>query len=117
VEEVLAAGQPVAACSFVALAAGGVPFMLIATAVGLLSPIVLASSLVIAPVMTGMLPITYVAGVVLVAVAYGFFHRTLSDDRRWIWAIFGTVFYLAFSAQIFWALAKVRDGKWGTRGV
>jgi len=93
------------------------PFMLIATAVGLLSPIVLASSLVIAPVMTGMLPITYVAGVVLVAVAYGFFHRTLSDDRRWIWAIFGTVFYLAFSAQIFWALAKVRDGKWGTRGV
>ena len=92
------------------------PFMLIATAVGLLSPLVLVSSLVIAPVMTGMLPLTYVAGVVLIAVAYGFFHRTLSNDRRWIWAIFGTVFYLAFSGQIFWALAKVRDGKWGTRG-
>ena len=92
------------------------PFMLIATAVGLLSPLVLVSSIVIAPVATGIFPITYVAGLVLIAFAYGFFHRTLSDDRRWIWAVVGTVFYLAFSGQIFWAMAKVRDGKWGTRG-
>lgn len=92
------------------------PFMVIATAVGLLSPIVLVSSLVIAPVAMGVIPVTYVAGVFLVAMAYGLFHRSLSDDRRWIWAVAGTVFYLAFSGQIFWAMAKVRDGKWGTRG-
>ena len=92
------------------------PFMLVATAVGLLSPIVLISSLALAPFLIGEIPFTYVLGVFLVAMAYGFFHRARSDNVRWIWAVIGTVFYLAFAAQIFWAMARVRDGKWGTRG-
>lgn len=92
------------------------PFMLVATAVGLLSPIVLVVSLSVAPVAVGEFPITYVLGIFLVAMAYGLFHRSRSDNVRWVWAVVGTVFYLAFSAQIFWAMARVRDGKWGTRG-
>ena len=90
--------------------------MVVATAVGFLSPIVLASSLVIVPIAIGEVPITYFLGVFLVAMAYGLFHRSKSDDVRWVWAVIGTVFYLAFAGQIFWAMARVRDGKWGTRG-
>lgn len=92
------------------------PFMVVATLVGLLSPIVLAMSMMVAPLVLAEIPVTYVLGLFLVAMAYGLFHRSRSDDVRWVWAVIGTVFYLAFSAQIFWAMARIRDGKWGTRG-
>ena len=92
------------------------PFMVVATAVGLLSPVVLAASLIVVPSVAGVIPVTYVLGVFLVAMAYGLFHRSRSDEVRWVWAVVGTVFYLAFSPQIIWAVARVRDGRWGTRG-
>lgn len=92
------------------------PFMLVATAVGFLSPVVLVTSVALVPLAFGVLPITYVLGVFLIAMAYALFHRSRSDNERWVWALIGTFFYLAFAGQVYWAMVRVRDGKWGTRG-
>ena len=91
------------------------PVVLFSTLAGLLSPFVLLASLILVPIMFGVVPIVYLVGLLLVAFAYGLFHRALSDDGGWIWAVIGTIFYISFSAQMFWALARIRDGRWGTR--
>lgn len=91
------------------------PVVLLSTLAGLLSPFVLLASLILVPIMFGVIPIVYLVGLLLVAFAYGLFHRALSDDGGWIWAVIGTIFYISFSAQMFWALARIRDGRWGTR--
>lgn len=91
------------------------PVVLLSTLAGLLSPIVLIGSLVVAPLVFGVVPVVYVSGLLLVALAYGLFHRALMDDRRWVWTVVGTLFYIAFSGQMFWAMARIRDGRWGTR--
>jgi hyaluronan synthase len=78
---------------------------------------VLVMSLFVAPVLLGILPITYAVGLLVVALAYGLFHRALIDDRRWVWAVIGTIFYISFSGQMLWAIARIRDGRWGTRAV
>ena len=91
------------------------PVVLLSTLAGLLSPFVLLASLILVPIMFGVVPIVYLVGLLLVAFAYGLFHRALSDDGGWIWAVIGTIFYISFSAQMFWALARIRDGRWGTR--
>ena len=91
------------------------PFLVIATIVGVLGPIVLVASLVVSPAARAELPIVYLTGLAIVSVAYGLYHRLHHPGRQWAWAIVGTGFYLAFSAQIFWAIARVRDGRWGTR--
>lgn len=91
------------------------PVVLLSTLAGLLSPFVLIASLIVIPLVFGVIPVVYVAGLLLIALAYGLFHRALMDDGRWIWAVIGTVFYISFSGQMFWALARIRDGRWGTR--
>jgi hyaluronan synthase len=29
--------------------------------------------------------------------------------------VVGTIFYISFSVQMLWAIARIRDGRWGTR--
>jgi hyaluronan synthase len=91
------------------------PVVLLSTMAGLMSPFVLMASLLIVPMVFGVVPVIYLGGLLLVALAYGLFHRALMDDGRWIWAVIGTVFYISFSGQMLWALARIRDGRWGTR--
>lgn len=91
------------------------PVVLLSTIAGLMSPFVLVASLVVIPMLFGVLPVIYVSGLLLVALAYGLFHRALMSDGRWIWAVIGTVFYISFSGQMLWAMARIRDGRWGTR--
>lgn len=91
------------------------PVVLLSTLAGLLSPFVVLASLVVVPIMFGVVPIVYLVGLLLVAFAYGLFHRALSDDGGWFWAVIGTIFYISFSGQMFWALVRIRDGRWGTR--
>ena len=91
------------------------PVVLLSTAAGFLSPIVLVMSLVVVPSLLGILPITYLVGLVVVALAYGLFHRAVMDGPRWVWAVIGTFFYISFSGQMLWAIARIRDGRWGTR--
>ena len=57
----------------------------------------------------------YFLGLYLVSMGYALTYRMLRDDGMWIYAFAGTFFYVAFSPQLLWAIARIRDGKWGTR--
>lgn len=89
------------------------PAVLVATVAGFLSPIVLLLNL--SHVLTGLLPIVYLLGLYLVAMAYGLLYRTFRADGLWIYAVIGSFFYVAFSLQVLWAILTIRDGSWGTR--
>lgn len=91
------------------------PSVLIATVAGLLSPFIMIDNLFGRTLISGVLPAVYLTGLYLVAMNYGLFHRAWRDDRLWPFAILGTVFYLLASVQLVWALARLRDGSWGTR--
>lgn len=91
------------------------PSVLIAVTAGLLSPIIMIANLLGRTLITGVLPAVYLTGLYLVALNYGLFHRAWRDDRLWPYAILATVFYLLASIQLVWALARLRDGSWGTR--
>ena len=91
------------------------PSVLVATVAGLASPFVMAWNLVVHPWATGIAPVLYVVALYLIAGAYGLFLRSQKNNRLWLWAILGTFFYIGFSIQIVWAIARIRDGAWGTR--
>lgn len=93
------------------------PGALVATLAGLLSPLVVFWGVVWKPVTAGTMPLVYVLGLFLVAMAYSLLYRALRRDGLWIYALIGTFFYVAFSAQLVWAILRVRDGSWGTRSV
>lgn len=92
------------------------PFILVATIAGLLSPLVLLLN-VLAPFLFGTSPAVYLLGLVMVAFCYALFYRALRNDGTWLYAVPGTFFYLAFSPQLWWAVLRIRDGRWGTRDV
>jgi hyaluronan synthase len=93
------------------------PSVVAATATGILSPIVVAANLVWSPAARGVWPLVYLLGLYLIAAAYAAFYRMHRSDGLWAWAMVGTFFYVSFSAQIVWAVIRIRDGAWGTRGV
>ncbi|MFV2174698.1 glycosyltransferase [Actinomadura sp. LOL_016] len=84
------------------------------TVAGMLSPLVVLYGL-LAPLAGGRFPLVYFLGLYLVAMGYALLYRMLRDDGLWIYAFVGTFFYVAFSPQLVWAIARIRDGKWGTR--
>lgn len=90
------------------------PSIAVQTIAGLLSPIVVLYSLAV-PLAGGRFPMIYFLGLYLVSMGYALTYRMLRDDGMWIYAFVGTFFYVAFSPQLLWAVARIRDGKWGTR--
>lgn len=84
--------------------------------VSIISPLVLILNLVVHPMTTGAFPITYVAGLFVIAMAYGMFYRALVDDPGWVWAVIGSGLYLVLVPQLLWAMVRIRDERWGTRG-
>lgn len=92
-------------------------FVAINTIAGMASPAVVIYNTIYVTVRHGVSPIVYVLGLYLVSVAYALLHRVLRQDGLWFYAVVGTVFYLAFSLQLYWAIVRLRDGKWGTREV
>jgi hyaluronan synthase len=92
------------------------PSVMVATLAGLLSPLVLLYNIAWRPATVGLVPVLYALGLYLVSMAYGLLHRTFRVDGQWKWAVFGTFFYVAFSVQLLWAVVRIRDGSWGTRG-
>jgi hyaluronan synthase len=91
------------------------PFALIATLSGLLSPIVLALNVLWAPIAESLIPAFYLLALYLMAMCYALTHRALRSDGLWRYSIVATFFYVAFSPQLYWAIARIRDGSWGTR--
>ncbi|MEV5709452.1 glycosyltransferase [Actinoallomurus sp. NPDC052274] len=92
------------------------PSVAVQTCAGLLSPIVIFLTVVRA-VVEGHSPLIYFLGLYLVSMAYAFVYRMLRKDGLWLYAFIGTFFYITFSPQLLWAIARIRDGKWGTRSV
>jgi len=92
------------------------PAALVGSLAGLASPLVVFWGVVWKPVRVGSLPIVYFLGLYLIAIAYGLLYRALRNDGLWRYAFLGTFFYVGFSAQLLWAMCRVRDGSWGTRG-
>jgi hyaluronan synthase len=93
------------------------PAALVGNLAGILSPFVFLWGIVWKPITAGSTPIVYLLGLYLIAMAYGLLYRALRNDGLWRYALIGTFFYVAFSAQLLWAILRVRDGSWGTRGV
>lgn len=89
---------------------------LLATLSGLLSPLVLVWNMAVGPGLTGSSPIFYLLALYLVSMAYALLHRAFRDDGLWKYSILATFFYIGFALQILWAIARIRDGRWGTRG-
>ncbi len=92
------------------------PSILIATVAGILSPIVLIHNALFEPLSALRAPTVYALGIFLIAMAYSLAHRALRRDGLWLYACLGTFFYLLFSMQLVWAIFRIRDGAWGTRG-
>ncbi|WP_165495371.1 glycosyltransferase [Actinomadura roseirufa] len=90
------------------------PSVAVQTIAGMLSPIVVLYSLTV-PLAGGTFPLIYFLGLYLVSMGYALTYRMLRNDGMWIYAFVGTFFYVAFSPQLLWAIARIRDGKWGTR--
>jgi hyaluronan synthase len=91
------------------------PSVLVNTIAGLLSPVIIGWNLVHPFARPGVLPVVYALGLYLVSMAYGLLYRALRRDGLWRHAFLGTFFYVAFSAQLLWAILRIRDGQWGTR--
>ena len=91
------------------------PSTLVTTVAGFASPVVLIVNLILYPALGLALPVIYLLGLILIALAYGIYHHSMSGNGQWKWAVIGTAFYVLFAPQMFWALARVRDGSWGTR--
>jgi hyaluronan synthase len=92
------------------------PFVLVNTVAGLISPFVLLYNMVWVPADRKLVPIVYLLGLYLVSFAYGLLYRSLRDDKKAGWAFLGTFFYVGFSFQLIWAVLRLRDSSWGTRG-
>ncbi|WP_329243826.1 glycosyltransferase family 2 protein [Actinoallomurus sp. NBC_01490] len=92
------------------------PSVAVQTCAGLLSPVVIGLTLA-RTVIGGHSPLIYFLGLYLVSMGYALVYRTLRNDGMWLYAFLGTFFYIAFSPQLLWAIARIRDGKWGTRAV
>lgn len=91
------------------------PAALVATLSGLMSPLVALYNLGWQPFMHGITPLFYVLCLYMMSMAYALLYRALRADGAWKFAIFATFFYVAFSLQLIWAIARLRDGSWGTR--
>lgn len=91
-------------------------FILLGVLTSLLSPVVLGYNFVVEPLLNQRIPVLYLVGLYLATVAYAALYRALRNDNMWKYAFFMTPFYLALSFQLFWALLRLRDGSWGTRG-
>jgi hyaluronan synthase len=90
------------------------PSVAVQTMAGLLSPFVIGYSLLV-PLTGGSFPLIYFLGLYMVAMGFALIYRMFRNDGLWLYAFFGTFFYISFSPQILWAIIRIRDGKWGTR--
>jgi len=82
----------------------------------LMAPVVFLRYVVVRPAMNAGHPWIYATGIVLMAVLFGLYHRMRRRSSDWL---FGILYALFYSTVMIWqtpyALATLRDGKWGTR--
>ena len=82
----------------------------------LLSPLVVASCLIVPLLGSHHFPTQYVYGTLLVSGLYGLAYFVRFRDRLWVYAIFSSLFYMFVLVwQTWYALATVGKNHWGTR--
>ncbi len=96
------------------------PVMAVSFYIGLLLPLVSPQiafrALVVRPFFTAALPEWYLCGVLAMAVLYGLYYRLHKRESLWYHGIFFALFYTSVLIwQLPYALATIRDSKWGTR--
>jgi len=81
-----------------------------------LSPIVFFRAVIWYPATSGNIPVIYMVGLFLMLLLHGLFYRAQVGPRAWFLAIisfwFNTVILIW---QLPWAVATIRDSRWGTR--
>ncbi len=90
------------------------PSIALQTVAGFLSPVVITYN-VIRCLLGAPLPVIYLAGLYLITMAYALLYRLLRNDGMWLYALVGALFYITLTPQLLWAIARIRDGSWGTR--
>jgi hyaluronan synthase len=87
----------------------------------LFGPLVAFRALVYLPVVEGAgLPVTYLVGIYVIALFYGFYYvvRQPRDDVVWLAGVTFVFFYVGVLLwQTYWAIATAHSSDWGTRGV
>ena len=82
----------------------------------LLAPVIVFRALIWFPIATGVFPLYYLFGLVLMAMIYGLYYYIYTKDRNWIFGSLFAVFYtLVLIWQLPWAILNLRDSSWGTR--
>lgn len=85
-------------------------------ALPLLAPQVVLRSFVIQPHFTGGLPFWYIGGVLAMSLLYGLYYRLHRREKLWLHGVLFALFYTAVLVWQFpYAVATLRDSKWGTR--
>ncbi|WP_082695778.1 glycosyltransferase family 2 protein [Mycobacterium sp. IS-1742] len=82
----------------------------------LMAPQVVFRAMVVQPHFINELPFWYFGGVATIALIYGLYYRMHRPGKRWYLGIFFTMFYtVVLVLQLPYAMATIRDSKWGTR--
>lgn len=82
----------------------------------LLAPVIVFRALFWFPFATGIFPLFYLSGLLLMAFVYGLYYYIYTRDRNWIFGSLFAVFYtIVLIWQLPWAILNLRDSRWGTR--
>jgi hyaluronan synthase len=82
----------------------------------LAAPFVVLKALIWYPATYHRFPTYYFTGVLLMCIIYGLYYRIYSNDRRWVTSVIASAVYsIALSWQLVYAIATIRDSRWGTR--
>lgn len=85
-------------------------------ALPLLAPQVVIRALVVQPLILGTWPYWYLGGVLAMAFLYGLYYRAHRSENLWVYGVFFALFYTGVLVwQLPWAIATLRDSRWGTR--
>lgn len=96
------------------------PIMSISYYIGLLlpflAPIIILRAIIYYPSFTHRAPLFYLSGLVLMGLIYGLYYRLYTRRSDWlIGTLVTSLFALVLIVQFPYALANIRDGRWGTR--
>ncbi len=82
----------------------------------LTEPFVITQALVIAPLMSSAITLSYVIGVMAITMVWTLHFLQKTGRRHWWTGFVFTLTYIGFFGwQIYWALATLKGKKWGTR--
>ena len=91
------------------------PAILVATIAGIASPLVTVYQVAWQPIVHATAPVFYLVGLYVMNTSYALLYRSQRKDGIWKYAVISAFFYVGFSLQVFWAIIRIRDNRWGTR--